>query len=126
MRTKFPLAVILALAVAFLFFTGSGFNSLVNGETSSGVDERFVERANDSSVNESLEGSRSGTDDGSIVGLVIGGADDLGGILGLASAIPSTLAALGFPTWFADPIGYLAEIIISIGLIQFVTGRIYE
>lgn len=48
MRTKFPLAVVLALAVAFLFFAGSGFNSLVQGETTSGVDDRFQERANDS------------------------------------------------------------------------------
>jgi len=37
-----------------------------------------------------------------------------------------TLMRLGFPNYFAVPVGGVAQIIAFIGLIQFVRGTIYE
>jgi uncharacterized protein (DUF983 family) len=38
--------------------------------------------------------------------------------------LPMTLVDLGFPVWFAVPVGAPATIVASIGVIQFVTGRV--
>jgi len=129
MRTTFPIMVVLALGIAIALFTGSGFNALIQGDTPAAqqISERVNSTANDTSAGRGeLAGSRSGADDSSIVGLAISGGRNIAKITGMVALLPVTLHNLGFPQWFASPIGWSLTILISIGVMQFITGRIYE
>lgn len=126
MRTEFFVVTLLAFAVMGLMFAGSGFNSAVgvdgsNSQLESSVNESS-ERVNPA---DGVEGARAGSDS-SIVGIAIGGAQQIAGILVLVGYWPAALQTLGFPGWFATPVGIIAQLIVGIGLFQFATGRIYE
>jgi hypothetical protein len=129
MRTQYPLAVMLCLAVMFGMFAGSGFNDIVRGDVAGEqVSDELDERANDSAIsnNESVSGSRAASDEGSLVGVIIGAGQSLMQIVGMIALMPVTLQNLGFPTWFAAPVGSIVYVIAGIGILQFVTGRLYE
>jgi hypothetical protein len=128
MRTTLPLVIVLAMMITAGFFAGSGFNGLVDGEANIDPVETEVEQRAEESATGSgnFTASRSGGDDGSIVGLVVGGAEDLFEFTALIALLPITLQQLGFPDWFAFPIGAVLQIIVSIGVLQFVTGRVYR
>ena len=126
MRTTYPLAVVLALGLMAAFFAGSGFNAIVKGEHNTEEVSDVVTTPGNASVvgdENNLTGSRSSSGEGSIVGLVIGASGTIGNIIGMIVLLPLTLRDLGFPVWFAVPVGGFAELLLSIGFIQFVTGR---
>lgn len=127
MRTTYPLMVLFAIGLAGAFFAGSGFNGLVQGDGGTQQVSDVVNNSADGSVvgdSESLTGSRETTGDGSIVGLVIGGGRVIGSVIGKIVLLPFTLMQLGFPAWFALPVGAFSELVVSVGLIQFITGRV--
>lgn len=130
MRTQFPVAVMLAFAVMFAMFAGSGFNTIVRGDAQGGdqLADELGEQANDSAVanNESVSGSRAASDEGSLVGVIIGAGQSLMQIVGMVALLPLTLQNLGFPTWFATPVGSIVYVVAGIGILQFITGRIFE
>lgn len=126
MRTTFPLVAVLSLFVAMAFFSGSGFNAIVDGDRNTKSLESEVNETANESVGgfDQLSGSRSGEDEGSIVGIVVAGARNIGKLIGMFALLPVTMTNLGFPVWFAAPVGIVLELIASIGIIQFVTGRV--
>jgi hypothetical protein len=128
MRTTLPLVIVLAMMITAGFFAGSGFNGLVDGEANIDPLEQEVEERSADSVTGSgnFSASRSGTEDGSIVGLVVSGAQDVIEFTSLVVLLPITLQQIGFPVWFALPIGAVLQIIVSIGVLQFITGRVYR
>jgi len=128
MRTTFPLAVVLCLGVALLLFSGSGFNALVSGSQSPGpLGDALGQQGEQSPVQDgNISVSRSASDEGSIAGLILGGSQSAFQALNLLAFFPQTLQRLGFPTWFALPIGSLVYVVVGIGIAQFVSGRIYE
>jgi len=126
MRTTYPLAIVLALGLMAAFFAGSGFNAIVTGEhKTEQVSDAVNDSANSSVIGDdnNLTGSRSSSGEGSIVGLVIGASGTVIDIVSMVLLLPLTLRNLGFPVWFAVPVGGFAELLLSIGFIQFVTGR---
>jgi hypothetical protein len=125
MRTTFPLVLVLAMAITATFFVGSGFNDVVDGSQSiDPVQEEVDQRAAESAAGSgNFSADRGGTDEGSIVGLVVGGAQDIVQFTSLVALLPITLNQLGFPGWFAFTIGGVLQIVVSIGILQFVTGR---
>jgi hypothetical protein len=128
MRTTFPLAVVLCLAVALIMFSGSGFNALVDGSQSPGpVGDALAEKADSSPAKSgNVSVSRSASDEGSIAGLILGGTKTIFSTFALLAFLPSTLQRLGFPLWFATPVGSLVYIVVGVGIAQFVSGRIYQ
>jgi hypothetical protein len=127
-RTTFPLAVVLCLAVSLLMFSGSGFNALVDGSQSAGpVGDALGEQANESAVQDgNISVSRSASDEGSVAGLILGGSKTAFQIFNLLAFLPFTMQRLGFPTWFALPIASLVYVLVGLGIAQFVSGRIYQ
>jgi len=125
MRTIFPLVVVLSMMITAGFFVGSGFNEEIRGEQNiDPVTDEVNQRSGESAVGSgNFSASRSGTDEGSIVGLVVGGAQDITEFLSLVVLLPITLQQLGFPDWFALPIGAVLQLVVSIGVLQFITGR---
>lgn len=129
MRTTFPLALVLCLGIALLMFQGSGFNALVSGSQEPGQLGDAVEKQADSSAvqqDQDLDVSRTSSGDGTIAGLILSGGSGIVSVVGLVAKAPITLQRLGFPGWFAVPIGFGFYILGAIGLFQLVSGRTLE
>lgn len=131
MRTIYPVVLVLGMMLMAAFFVGSGFNGIVSGESNvDALGGELDEKAGESAVGVNgsggnLSASRSASDEGSIVGLVVSAASNLFNFVGLVALLPTTLQKLGFPAWFALPVGATVSIVASIGLIQFISGRRY-
>lgn len=128
MRTNFIIMSVMALAIAGLFMSASGFNAVagVGQNPTGGIGDEFSDKAGESDAigeNESFSGTRAGGESSSIVGLVLGGARKIATMLSMVVLLPRTLANIGFPAWFAGPVGTIGSLLASVGLIQFVTGR---
>jgi len=129
MRTLLPMGGVLALGFVLLLFAGSGFNAIVAGDANTdGLQSELQDTADQTGVdNETVvEGSRETGGDGSIVGIAIGGSQKLLRIVGLVALMPVTLQQLRFPAWFAFPLGSIGSLIAAVGIIQFITGRIWR
>lgn len=129
MRTVGVLAVVLSFGVAFALVAGSGVGIAIFGEDPSGepAGETLDELGEDAAIGDE-EGEGIGADVGSdseptVTGFVLSGGQFVVSLLGSVALLPITLVNLGFPTWFAFPIGSAAQIIAAIGVFQFVTGR---
>lgn len=125
-RTTFLLATVLCIGLTMTLFAGSGFNSLVTGSQEPGqLADSVNDRANDSVVNdeENISSDRTGSS-GSLAGLILSSARTIGQVVGLISLLPITLQRLGFPAWFAVPLGSVVYVIGGIGIVQFLSGRV--
>jgi len=133
MRTKSVLGVVLAFGVAFSLLAGSGIGAAVFGENPEGSEaaKTLGEIADDSSVDSETDGGGlsadvAGDNEPTLVGVAISGGQFAATLVGSVALLPVTLMRLGFPSYFAVPVGGVAQIIAFIGLIQFVRGTIYE
>lgn len=127
-RTAFLLTVALSIGLAMAFFAGSGFNGLVTGSQDTGpLSEDIKEQGNQSVLNddENISSDRTGSS-GSLAGLILSSARAIGEIVGLVSLLPVTLQRLGFPSWFAVPLGSVVYIVAGLGVVQFLSGRVLE
>jgi hypothetical protein len=62
--------------------------------------------------------------EGSIVGLIIGGGRAIFTFLGVIALLPFEMNKLGFPWWFAFPIGLVLQIMAGVTGIQFAVNRV--
>jgi len=125
MRTIAPILLVLVLGVSGSMLTMSGFGAAW------GVDDPSIGPATDQ-VDEQADavgpanGSATGpvtSGESSIVGLVVDSSQSIVGVAGSVMLLPITIMNLGFPAWFAIPIGSLAYVIAGIGVIEFATNR---
>lgn len=125
MDTKVFYIAIISIAIGGLMWQLGGFTDLFAG-TSPGDQldsaDDVSERADDAAIRGEFNGSASSSD-GNLVGLVISGGSLFVDTVTLVLFLPGELAALGLPSWAADPIGDLSAIFISIGAVQAVVGR---
>lgn len=133
MQTKSILGVVLAFGVAFTLLSGSGIGASVFGESpgDSATTETLDDIAGDAEVDEDsetggLRGDVAGDNEPTVVGLAISAGQFGTQLVAAVGLLPITLMQLGFPEYFAIPVGGLAQIVAFIGLAQFVTGRIWE
>jgi hypothetical protein len=125
MQTKSVIGVVLAFGLAFALLSGSGVGAAVFGESPGDAETaRTIDQvANDSSVDSGdggLGADVSGDNEPTLVGVAISGGQFAASLVGAVALLPVTLTRLGFPTWFAVPVGGIAQILAFIGLIQFV------
>lgn len=128
MDTKVFYVAILSIAIGALMWQLGGFGDLFAG-TSPGENLNSGEQVKGESNTSVVDGNFSGdarASDGSLVGLIISGAQDIIDSVTLVLYLPMELAELGLPTWAARPIGSLASVVIGIGLIQLVIGRVFH
>jgi hypothetical protein len=132
MQTKTVLGLVLAFGVAFSLLAGSGIGAAIFGaspgdaQTSRTIDDA----ANQSTVDKEAEGGGLGADvtgdnEPTLVGVAISGGRFAAQLVGSVALLPVTLMRLGFPAYFAVPVGGVAQIIAFIGLVQFVRGTEY-
>lgn len=58
-----------------------------------------------------------------IIGLLASGLGSFVSAAGAVALLPMTLVHMGFPRWFAYPLGLLAYIIVGISIIEFAVNR---
>ena len=125
MKTAFTVAIVVSFAVSGMMFAGSGFNNAVGaGDRTGTLSEQFEEEANSTSAG--FESSARSEDDGSIAGFIISGTQSVVSIIWMVVLMPTTLQNMGFPTWFAKPIGYAFYMLATVGGAQFAAGRLFR
>ena len=132
MRSKSVLGVVLAFGVAFALLAGSGIGATVFGASPGDADtaRSLEDIGGDAEVDADSEGGGlsadvTGDNEPTLVGVAISGGTFAAQLVGAVAYIPGTLMRLGFPRYFAIPVGGVAQIIAFIGLIQFVRGTEY-
>lgn len=127
MRTTAPVLIVLCLGVAGAMISMSGFADVWGTpEPETGGAQSALEERSEAVNPGGDEGSASGpvsSGESSIVGIVVDGSRSLVGIAAAVVLLPVTMMNLGFPAWFALPVGSLAYVVSGIGVIQFATNR---
>ena len=127
MRTLFPIFAVMMLGISGFMVSASGFGAIADGggggTAATVVGERVQSEGQNSSLKEGVNGSAIGSTDNSIIGMVFSSVAEIVRYASLAVTLPLLLRDMGFPAWFAFPIGGLVSIVVSVGLLQFVTGR---
>jgi len=129
MKTIYPLVLVIAMAVAGMLLTiaGPGGQSF-----SDGIGHEDSNTQLTTEFNETSESSSVGTNSmptGGVTGmifLVINAAQQLFTMVMMVVLLPIQLRELGFPRMFAYPVGLAIQIVASIGVVQFLSGRIYR
>lgn len=128
MRTIAPIGVVLALGVAGMMVGMSGFTAAWGApapQTTAAQDEINGSSGEVAPGEDPIAGPVS-SEDSSTVGLIADGLSTVTNIAGGVAVLPVTLINLGFPRWFALPIGSLASAIAGIGIIQFAVNRVWK
>ena len=130
MRTKSVVGIVLCFGLAFALLSGSGIGAAVFGEIpgDESTADTLEDITEDASVDEDsdrdgLSADVTGDNEPTLVGLSISAGQFGAQLVASVALLPLTLARLGFPTYFAYPVGGIAQIIAFIGLAQFVIGR---
>jgi hypothetical protein len=129
-----PIVVfVLSLGVAFAVVTGSGIGTTIFGV---GDQDPGTQRALNDSANETrleddgdsggIAGDVQGDNEPTIVGLVLSAGQTVISIATAVVLLPVTLSRLGFPVYFAAPVGLFAQMVVGIGVFQFIVGRVWE
>jgi hypothetical protein len=134
MNTKSVFGVVLAFGVAFALLAGSGVGAAVFGESPGDAEssktleevKSEAEIAEDAKDSDGGLSANIGTDnEPTLVGVAIAGGQFLTSLVGAVALLPVTLMRLGFPSYFAVPVGGVAQILAFIGLVQFIrTGEL--
>lgn len=132
MRTKGILGVVLCFGIAFSLLAGSGIGAAVFGETPADAEtSRTIDDvSSDAEVSPESDGQGLSADvvgdnEPTLVGVAIAGGQFAAQLVGAVTLLPLTLMRLGFPNYFAIPIGGAAQVAAFIGLVQFVRGTEY-
>lgn len=125
METTDVIGVVIAFGVAFTLISGSGLGAAV-------FDEQAPETTLDTyseTVEENKEPSFSvvgALGDLPLIGIIIDFGDIVSTFVGTVAFLPIYLMRLGFPNYFAVPVGTIAQLIATIGIFQVITGREYR
>ncbi|MFP4218493.1 MAG: hypothetical protein ACLFR6_06610 [Salinarchaeum sp.] len=126
------MGVVLCFGIAFALLSGSGIGADIFGENPGDAEssETLEDISSDAEVDEEGDGEGlsadvSGDDEPTVTGVVLAGGQFAVQLVGSVALLPITLTRLGFPSYFAVPVGGVAQIIAFIGLAQFIGGREY-
>jgi hypothetical protein len=132
MRTIAPILFVAALGTAALIWGLSGFGAVYGvNDPVSGLEsgDALEDQANDSAVSNQgqFNGSADNTDGSdNIVGIVISGISAVVQFATLVAFLPFELQRLGFPFYFAFPLGVLTQAIVGVGVVQFASNRVFR
>jgi len=132
MQTTSVLGVVLAFGVTFSLLAGSGIGAAVFGaspgaaETTRTLDDAASNADVDpDSESGGLSADVAGNNEPTLVGVALSGGQFATTLVASVALLPVTLMRLGFPAYFAVPVGGVAQIIAFIGLVQFIRGTDY-
>jgi hypothetical protein len=129
MKAQPILLLVLAVGVAFAWAEGAGLAAAwgIGGEVPQGdAAQRALNQSNDRAAVGEGTPVRGGTiedSDDALAPFIINGAARVATLLGRAALFPLTLVDLGAPLWFAQATGGVIGLAITVGIVQFITGR---
>jgi hypothetical protein len=126
MRGAWSVTAVLALAAAITMFQASGVAAFFPDDGSYQTDDALEEQAGTLDPNREGISGTTNEQEGSIVGLIVGGSQLIFSFIGSVVLLPFDLHRLGLWWWAAYPIGLLLQIHGSIAGIQFVTQRVLD
>jgi hypothetical protein len=130
MRTTPVIFIVLAFGVAFALMSGSGIGQAVFGENpgdakSTSTLEDIGEDADTQEEEGGVSADVAGDNEPTLVGFAISGGQFIIQTIVAVALLPVTLTRLGFPSYFATPVGLLAQTVATIGFYQFLrTGEL--
>lgn len=131
MQTQHVLGLVLCFGLAFALLAGpAGFASSTFGESpdEAATSGTLGDIIDDASVDEEdgedagIRTNVAGDNEPTVVGVIISGGQFIVQLVGAVALFPIILSGLGFPWYWAYPVGGIAQVIAVIGLIQFL-GR---
>lgn len=143
MKTTAPVLAILSIGMAAIMIQMSGLPAVWGGEsatvntpntaaeqfnkTTGGLETSDKEDAKDvGPIQNALRNLFKGVGtfiQGTMIGVIINAALTLRKVVGSVAVLPVTLMRLGFPPFFALPVGAVGQFIAGIGVLQFLSGR---
>jgi hypothetical protein len=125
MRNTAPMLLVFAIAVSGTMLAMSGFGAVWGAEPpqTQAAQEQLANNASEANPNNGPISGPVSSGDSDIVGLIANGLGSVTDWVGAVVLLPVTLKKLGFPWWFAAPLGSLAYIITGFGIIEFATNR---
>jgi len=126
MRTTATFFIVLVLGVSGMMLGMAGFEQAWGmssaPDTSAAQGELNGSAADVDPSGQPISGPVSSADS-STVGLIASGLGTVTDVAGAVVLLPLTLMNLGFPAFFAVPLGGLAQLIAGIGIIEFAVNR---
>jgi hypothetical protein len=132
MRTIPVVLFVLSLGVSFAIIGGAGVGASIFGVGSqdAGTQEALDDAQKNTSLNKSddggLRGDVQGNNEPTVVGLVLSAGKAVVNVALVVGLLPYVLINLGFPAYFALPVGGFAQVVAGIGVFQFLTGRVWD
>jgi hypothetical protein len=132
MNTKFPLLLVIALAGATLIWTMSGVGDLYGQSDPIGSDseaaDALEEQADEApqTENGSFNTTAHGRGETSLPGMVVSAGKFMISFATIVTHLPQELMKLGFPAYFAVPLGIISQALVGIGIVQFLADRVYN
>jgi len=128
MNTKAPMLFVAAVLVVGMAWQMASLSAALGvGQSQSPASGLNTDKLNDTAskhnVSSGVEGQAPGSDAGGLIGIAISGGQAVANILGMAAMFPFVLEGAGVPYYWAYPLGLLTQIIVFIGLVQFVSNR---
>ncbi len=127
MRTVPVVMAVMALGVSFALVSGAGVGDIIFGLDSPpqdpGIYEGIEAGAAEASPESGTQADVGGDNEPTTVGIALRGGQFLMSMITMVAVLPVGLMRLGFPSFFAIPVGSVAQIIVFIGVIEFVTNR---
>lgn len=126
MRGTWAMAVAIAIAGAAMMFSLSGYGAIYPNDPTDGLgpmESGLNKTADNESVQGGIDGQITGQDP-SLVSVIVNGASSVANIIAFILLLPISLQNLGFPFWFAVPVGLIAQLGGFIAMAQFTTGRV--
>lgn len=128
MRSNFAVALVIAFALTGMMFGMSGFTDAIgHSEDTTTLEDAVNASADQGAVDDEgsgLSGDPRIPNDGTLIGFIVQGASQLLNVMMMVLLLPNTMTKLGFPFWFAMPVGVGLQIVASIGFVQFAVGRV--
>lgn len=127
MRGAWAIALVVAFAVTGGIFVGSGYNAAVSGDAdTTGVQSAINDTSQSGAVSGDgqVGGDPRASDDGTIIGFIIQAVSYSMSLAETVLLLPNLLITLGFPGWFASPVGWIVQIAASLAVLQFAVGRV--
>jgi hypothetical protein len=126
MRGIVPILAVLSIAIAAMMVGMSGFEGAVGQDPTDGLqsDDELESQAGDGPAGGgNFTGDAGGSNDGDIVGVIISAGSSFASFGAFAVLLPLELNRMGFPWFFALPIGLGGQLVASIAIIEAFSGR---
>lgn len=126
MKGAWSVLLVVSLGAAITMFQMAGLPAILGLGTTGDLNSDDALKNSSDAVDpndQGLEGAAS-QQEGSIVGLIIGGGQAIFTFLGAVVLLPFEMNKLGFPWWFAFPTGLVLQIHAGITGIQFGVNRV--